>query len=147
MKSRKLNGTICVSRPQRGDGRAEIRIELTDATSRVHFLEVSVDPAALMEAITGLGYQPCVFELRGIENVGKTAENTTGKVFVPKCEWKDRESVARSAIDAHELTAQGWFGYVSDACNHHKLTRHEDGGDWYTVNFHRFIETPNTPTE
>lgn len=128
-----LTGEFRISRPY-GDGCDYISVEITDKSSGIQFLHTRVKYADFALALTGSGAE-CEYELRGAENVGKTKEVKHEEVFVPKSDFGKRRTAAMAAVKA--LESDGWIGRVSNALNHHRQVRNEEGGTVYDVTYTR----------
>lgn len=132
-----LKGQISIFHP-RGTDCDYIQIEVVDALSRTHFLQVRLSCEDFAKAITGQNLLPCRFELRA-QHVGMIVEHKVVKVFVPDGDFSDREIIARRAVLVHEK--DGWSGRVDDALNHHKLAGGRvEGGAFYNVIFSRYVK-------
>ncbi len=119
-----------------------MRIRIEDDNSRIHFLEARLSIEDFTLALTGRGYIDCVFELRGVEHVGKILETKQEHVFVEDGDFGQRENRVRVAIAPFEI--KGWTGHDRDAMNHHRQNNMipcPEGieGLWYAVTFHRHV--------
>lgn len=77
-----LAGTICISRPSRGDNKDVIELILKDDASRVQFLKVRMDPADFAMALTGLAFRPVELEVQCLDKVGLFKEMEPGVAIV-----------------------------------------------------------------
>ena len=132
-----MKGRITLTRPY-GDGADYIEIQIEDSSSGILFLSAQIGYADFAKLLTGLGYMPCEFQLRGIENVGKTTERKTLDVYVPLGDHASRQQRAEAAVA--EFEKNGWTGRISNAMNQHKRVSGDDEGAWYKVTFLRYID-------
>ena len=117
--SETLKGRINIARTSSNrDNPVPIRIEITDETSRVRFLDVRLSLEALALALTGMGEVECVFELHGVDKVGMVAESKT-EVIKHDAPWGDakKKLSLKKAIEALEV--DGWHARTGDAENHY----------------------------
>lgn len=143
----KLKGSICITRPSYSDGRKCMSITCEDESTGIRFLEVEVPYDEFVMALTSSN-GAMKYELRGWMHLGKTKEIKREKVWVPDVGWslEAREKAARKAVAAAET--DGWRGHVSDAMNsHRRVPSSDDGGEWYSVSFHRYVEKLNEAAE
>jgi len=61
----------------------KISITVRDDTSFIQFLELTMQPADLANALTGLGHVACAGEVRGLEYVGKSCIREKRQVEYP----------------------------------------------------------------
>lgn len=132
-----MKGNITLTRPY-GDDADYIEIQIEDSSSGIHFLSARIGYADFAKLLTGQGYMPCEFELRGIENVGKVTEIKTESVYVPRGDYTSRQQRAETAVA--EFEENGWTGRVSNAMNQHNRISGNAEGEWYTVSYYRFVE-------
>ena len=143
-----MKGNITLSRPT-GTGVDYIEIEIEDNSSGIRFLSARIGYADFAKMLTGLGFIPCEFELRGLDNIGKTVERKTENVYIPlrthPLVMSDpaRRERAEAAIAKYEI--DGWTGRVSNALNHHRRISGDVEGEWYKVAFFRFVEAGDEP--
>ena len=126
------SGRITISRPAASWGEKYIEIKLDDDASGCRLVSVRLSLDCFAEAVTGLGYVPCVFDYYDECPVGKVRQNKTELLPKPKHSQKDREATAK-ILAPFEI--QGWRGEASDLFNHHRYI-----GEKVAVNFSRFIE-------
>jgi hypothetical protein len=124
-----------------------IRLEIIDATSRVHFLEVRVDPEQFARAAFGhRGEVDCTFELRRPDLIGTQHENKTELVPWSDIVTRDTITKFKGGRDDEELSPEvrdwlkpfevdGWRAYVKDVFNYH---RYKDKRG-VQVSFHRHV--------
>lgn len=130
-----MKGKITISRYTGGERGTGINIKVVDELSGTEFISVEITAETLGNALTGMGFQPCEFELRA-EQVGKKHEHKTEvlPIRLGYYKQKDAEAVAKKALKPYEK--DGWTGDWRDLCNHHRWT----GADKTTVTFHRFVQ-------
>ena len=111
-----------------------ISIQVVDSKSHTTFLQVAMSLEALGNAITGMSFQPCKFELYGT-NVGKTHEHKT--VFVP-CDTRNikTDDAKQKVLAPYEV--DGWQGRLSDLGNMHRYNTTPTTG--FTVTFERYVD-------
>lgn len=73
----------------RGDG--YINITLTDESSGIQFVDISMSYAAFGELVTGGSYMLVDAELRGLENVGKKFVHERRSIYCPLTSTYPRE--------------------------------------------------------
>lgn len=101
-----LPGKINIIRPMNShDDR--IRIELIDENSHIHFLELKMTLADFTKAVTGQGYIPIEFDVRGLENVGLVKEMMPLEFpLPPETNYSNEKEVAKEL--AHKHCNQGY---------------------------------------
>lgn len=135
-----MKGHISISYVRSSEEDDFMRISIDDQSSGITFLDVDLSMLNYAKVTAGLGYIPCEFTLRHADNIGKKLETKTEIVFVPKCDYHDREAVAADAVDDFDHKGEeGWVGRVSDAMNHHRLVRTSPEGGYYKVTYQRFV--------
>lgn len=142
---RKLKCRLHVGRLSGGGTPDEMRIEVSDELSNVHFLEIRLPPGDLMCAITARSVV-CEMTVRALHLVGTKSEVKEEEVkFDP---WSVRSGKERKGMEDSDPSAStvealspyevdGWRGRVSDLFNGHR--RSERKG-FVKVSFHRFID-------
>lgn len=119
-----------------------ICIEVEDTASSISFLKVQINLLNFAKAITGLSNVPITFDLRGIENIGKSLEVKTERVFITSKESYDAtDEEIRLGIQKYE--GGGWIGRDSDARNHHNWAGTGHGGYYVRINYHRYVDKEN----
>ena len=118
-----------------------IEILIEDRKSGTQFTEIEMSLEAFTLAITGMTGQPCTFELRGIEHIGKSRQ--WKKCLVPYIPTHDGASLSgrmekRRILAPYEV--EGWRGNDSDLGNYHKRNSENE----YTVTFQRFVDGGNS---
>lgn len=121
-----MKGNITISRPRPAD---YIQIEFGDELSGRRFLRAKVKLADFAEALTGLGYVDCEFELTPDE-VGKVRETKTERIQADGYSLTDEQKIA--ILAPYEV--DGWRAQRSDLGNHHKGSQ-----GVYSVAFVRFV--------
>lgn len=129
----KLQGKITISRYTGGKKGTGITIKVEDELSHCEFVSIELTAEVLGNALTGLGWQPCEFDLHA-ERVGKRLEHKTEVLPIRINAYNNREKLAKEALKPYEK--DGWVGDWNDLCNHHRWV----GGDKTTVTFRRFVE-------
>ena len=132
-----MQGKITISRPV-GHNIEVITIDIEDESSGVSFLSVLVGYADFAKALTGQGYIPCEFEIRGLELIGKRRETKTEHVFVLDGSYETRDKRACNAVEQYEK--DDWKGCREDTLNFHRRKETESDGAWYAVTFTRHVE-------
>jgi hypothetical protein len=136
----KLAGAITISRPSGGETRY-IRIALEDRLSSIEFLEIEIPLEAFAEAVTGLAYTDCVFELRGLDKVGKRREHKHEMVPLPKSYGLTDEEID-AALAPFEV--DGWKGSHYDAKNSRNYVH---GSGKSRIGFVRYVDQTNQESE
>lgn len=85
-----MKGKITISRPTFSDEKEAICISLTDSSSGVEFVELEMTLSDFTKAITGQGFIPIDFDVRGLEFVGLTKETEKARITVKKIELIDK---------------------------------------------------------
>lgn len=112
-----MKGRININRMSGGGTPDEMRIEVIDASSRIHFLVAKCTPEAMMLALTGRGDVEIEFELVGAELIGSEQENKTEEV--PFDCYKGRNDSARKRAALKPFEVDGWKARVEDLDNGH----------------------------
>lgn len=128
-------GSLTISRP-RGADADYIELSITDEKSGTQFLSARIGLSDFAEALMGLGYVPCKFDLRA-DRVGLRYEHK--EEFVPFTDngyyahgSKEREEIAAAALAPFEI--DGWKGRADDFFNHHRR-----GSGGVRVTFTRYV--------
>lgn len=96
-----LEGKINIIRPMNSDNDG-IRIELIDENSHIHFLELKMTLADFTKAVTGQGYIPMEFTVRGLENVGLVKEQLPLTFpLPPDTNFSSEKEVAKELAHKH----------------------------------------------
>lgn len=130
-----------------GSGPDVMRLEITDKSSNVQFVEIRMTPGDLMLAMTGRMID-CQMDLRGLHLVGMLSE--TKRELVPVDKFELRRAADRAGLDDAERSpsvdavlapfeVDGWKGYVSDLFNGHCYVSDKELGDCQKVTFHRHV--------
>lgn len=139
-------GHLVISRLSGGGTEHEMRLEISDDTSGVHFIEIRMSPRDFMLALTGC-MMACQMELRGLDLVGLKREHKTEAVpFDPGFEKlhadrkgldsNERSPLTDAALKPFEV--DGWMGDPSCLTNGHCRTKAKEPS--YEVRFHRYVE-------
>ena len=91
MHKSNLKGSITITRSSRD----VICIRLEDDNSRIGFLELEMQPEDFAMALTGLGYQPIEFTVRGLENIGKFKVSERRTITCPGKDLYDRSKLEK----------------------------------------------------
>lgn len=127
-------GSITISRVSSTHGDPYIQVSIQDETSRHQFIELTMSMEAFAMALTGMGAQPLMFDLRGVDYVGKRREFKNELVpRPPSTERACQNDVAVIVLAPFEK--DGWVGRADDLWNHHKAV-----GDKQRVLFTRYVE-------
>lgn len=127
-----MNGKISITRFQ-GD-ESGIAIEVQDCLSRIQVIRIKLTPEQFGNAVSGLSYQDCDFNLGSVELVGMKIEHKTE--LVPFSGYHATLESKKAAAKPFEI--DGWKARLDDIGNSHK--RVYDKG--YNVTFFRHV--PNT---
>lgn len=102
-----IKGELTISRPQCSDGSQYISIKVKDIDAGIEFLNIKIPYAEFTQCLTGLAYQDCEFDIRGVENIGKKLETDTISFEVFRSYYKrdDEELIYL----AEEATPPGWI--------------------------------------
>ena len=102
-----MNGKLTISRwTSNVEPYSGIRIEVTDQLSGITFMCADIKQADFADALTGLSFVPCGFELRFVENVGKRVETKDVKIEVTKHPSNYSDEEALKIIAEYEV--DGW---------------------------------------
>lgn len=125
----KLKGHIEISRYMQSE---TISIQITDESSRIRFLEMTLTCADLGKILTGLGCSGDI-ELNGLDRLGWKHE---GKTEIVVCDrpYGDKKKLALAIKAMQKFEVDGWVGRKSDLENGHCY-----GPTGITVVFHRFV--------
>lgn len=141
-----MNGHISILRVNSSHEGNFIEIQVTDRSSGVRFLEVRMSLSDFAMAITQAGHQPCEFEVRGLEVLGKVRETKREVVpyeYSPDGRGPQAEAMARAAIAQFE--EDGWKGEVRDYFNSNNSVTLPDGSNGRRVTFIRYIDSEGGP--
>ena len=129
-----MKGSLTISRVTGGREPEEIRIRITDESSRVQFVEMKMTPENFARCITGLGYVEGDFEVRDLHLVGSIGEN---KEELVRCEppYGNEKKMAKARAAMRKMEVDGWRGCESDLRNHHRCS--DDG---VMVMFYRNVD-------
>jgi hypothetical protein len=113
-------------------------IELYDGEARITFLEITLTPEQLSQALSRLAHTKCEIELNGLEKVGKKQEHKD-LVFPfeeDAHDWKDRVSAARQEAEKH--VEPGWIvdGYFG---SRDSFFRAKDGKQYAKTTQRRWV--------
>lgn len=135
MKSILLPGKLTISRVHSSKTGDCVRVGVTDTASGCQFLELSVNMAEFAQALTGLGYVDCQFEVNTV-NVGKVSEHKVVMIDVSAHKWVksfERDAVAAELLKPYEV--DGWKGRADDCFNHHNIKNGKAA-----VGFFRYVD-------
>jgi hypothetical protein len=130
----KLQGKLTITRRQPAEEYV-MHMDFMDEASRIHFLQVSINPHDLMLALTSFADQPCEFELGGAERVGKVHENRN--VFIANLEYdyRDKAGFLQSLAEAlRPFEVDGWKADLPREHNHY-----DDTEKGYKVAMRRYV--------
>ena len=134
-----MEGTLTISRVHNSKTGEFMAIRVTDSVSGVQLLDLAVSMEAFALAVTGMGSQPCTYEVRGIEFLGKHRETKKVRVGFRFKDGASRQETARAKRDILSgYEVDGWHGRDADLGNPHC------GGtaDGYLVTFTRYVDVP-----
>lgn len=145
MSGRKLKARLHIGRMSGDHSNDEMRIEVADELSGVHFLELRLSPHDMMCAITARSVE-CDMEVRGLHLVGSKSEYKVKQVKFKG--YRSDLADERKGLDDHEhspttrkilapFEKDGWRGSVSDLFNGHRRSACEG---FQKVGFHRFVD-------
>lgn len=110
--------SISISRNSTG----KIGMRVVDESSRIEFLDVSIELEAFAEIITGLSFVKCDAEFRGMQYVGKTKVTEKRSAICP-IDTYDKEILSKWLLKKKQedgwiidtyLGSQGSVGYNQD---------------------------------
>lgn len=118
-------------------------IELTDESSGVRFLEITLTPEQLSSALSRLSMTDCEFNTRGLEYIGKKHEHKMFEFKIPENvlvldKSKDKSGYAtRLKRYADTLLTDGWEaeGYFGSQNSFFK----KDGDNWARCTIRRYV--------
>jgi hypothetical protein len=123
----------------RGDG--FIKLEVQDAVSGCHVLELNIDFATFGKLVTGASYLSAQGEIGNLDMLGCTQESKTVEVVYNHTCAKAAEKAAKdAACKPHEV--DGWRLYRGDLGNYHKRAK---GENTWNVGAHRFVRPDGSP--
>lgn len=136
----KLPASLTISRPQGGPDDGMVKIAIYDSVSNCQVCELTIEPAAFCDMLTGSARQPCEATWRP-QGIGKKTELKS--VHVPRIERRgteSREETGRRAIAPFEV--DGWTARYGDYGNMHRFSHKGSGGtgEGYSVTFTRLVE-------
>ena len=126
-----MKGKLTISRYHQ-DG-APMTIEVTDDLSGARFIEVSIEPAALMDAMTGRSMIPCEFVLTS-KLVGKKRE-VKDEIVACGHPFGDKELLEAARKEVAKYEVDGWEARQGDIENSHNYVKRG-----IRVVFTRFVE-------
>lgn len=136
--SKKLQGKLTISRPSNGSGRRYITIRIHDELSGTEVIDLEIGLEEFAEAVTGMGYVPCEFELQA-EFAGKKREIKRVLVECGESWLEAKRTPARQAEYVAQKFApyevDGWIGSQYDYFNFHNKN-----GDFMNVSFTRYVD-------
>lgn len=131
-------GHITISRVVSNQEEDFISIEIEDSISGIPFAKIEMDTKSFGFAITGRSYMDCLFELRGIHNIGLTRE--TKHIEIPvkerKSQYKDEELL--KIFSEYEI--DGWKGSLYDIKNNNNWKRSSDDSYNVLICFSRYVK-------
>lgn len=101
-----MDGNITISRVYCNMEDDYIEIRIRDDLSCEEFVTAKLSLATFATAITGLARAECKIELHGLDRVGKKHEWRSLEFPMPKCDYKDRKSVA--IVASQDYIPEGW---------------------------------------
>jgi hypothetical protein len=119
-----------------------MRLELRDGASHIKFIEIRMDLAALMVALTGLCEQSCTFNLQFPDLVGMRHEVDSILAPIPETSVYGDEFVAmmREQVDAilreRSLTVTGWRASDYDL----RRNQHRISNGHMSIPIHRYVK-------
>lgn len=138
----KREALLDIGFPSGGPREDEIaRLHLTDAKSGVSFLEIDINITEFARGVfRSLYHRPCLYELRALQNIGKTLE--IKDEVVPEIKgnytWDRRAEKERAAVAPFEV--DGWMARSGDYDNGHRMVRAKGSNETaYKVQFYRFV--------
>lgn len=103
-----MDGKITISKTTDNRNNKQIRITIEDDASSINFVEGRMSLENFMEALTGLGFVDIDFEVRGLENIGKTREHKTVEIALGDNVGYGEERYTIAIQKAKELEVDGW---------------------------------------
>ena len=110
-----LPGKININRTSSNQEDDYISISIVDESSHVQFVDVKMSLLAFANAITGMGFNSCDFELRCPELVGMKRERK--EELLPRPKFQDTIEDLQKILNPFEV--DGWIGSLYDMTNHH----------------------------
>lgn len=142
MNHKNLKGSLSIGRVRSNVDDGYVSLTLHDESSGTEFVTVRISPESFAEALLGLSFVECQFDLRA-ERVGKIYEHKEEIVSFDggyAAPGLPRENAAAPVLAPFEV--DGWKGRVDDLFNSHRRTK-----DGYRVTFTRYIDPPRAVEE
>lgn len=121
-------------------GQDSTTINIYDRDAGIEFLEVTLTPEQLSQALSRLSHTPCTVQVRGIDKIGKKQEMKPLEFpFAVKGNWMDRSDLA--AKESQKYADDGWVsdGYFGSQGSFFK----KDGQEWARTTQRRWVEIKN----
>jgi hypothetical protein len=135
-----LKGMVTICRRSCSGEDATIALEITDDTSGGRLVDLVMSPEAFGNAVTGLGAQPCKYNLGRVELAGKIRE--AKEEFVPEAVKHCKLSREEYALEnCKPFMVDGWTPRGSHFGNSHYYQR-VGGQGGYRVIFFRYVDAP-----
>lgn len=122
------------------EGGKLLRLILEDAASEIEFLDIKITSEDFIMALTTRPDRDCVFELRGLEYVGKRREWKKETVTVPG-KYGDPITHEMKIEAIRPFCVDGWLCQSLDLIGNHHYSK---GDRAYEVVFVRFVESEAT---
>lgn len=132
-----IEGRISILVSQKG-----ATIEINDDSANVNFLEIKLSPEQFMACLGRLSNVKCQLEVKGLDKVGKTHENSTFEFKLPdwyvKLPYKDKaENYKQLSLVAQNQLSDGWIAENYFGSQNSFFTK--DGEEWARVTIRRWI--------
>jgi hypothetical protein len=131
----RINGHITISRPNYGDGRKAISIQIEDNASHAHFLVIEMTLEDFALALTGVGHIPMTAEVRALEVIGKRRITEPRTIECPLDTYKTEELREWLKQNAQE---DGWI--VNTYLGSQSSVKHHDNGCTLNYSVTRYEE-------
>lgn len=115
-------GRVTISRYSSSMGEDGVHIEFTDEKSRVRFATMDLTLENFAKVVTGMGEVKAELETRGLDLVGKTAENKE-EVIKVEPHFGDPEKFSKLRKAVEELEVDGWRHRSGDMTNSHNYKK------------------------
>ena len=134
--SKKLKGKLTISRVGSNVNEGYVKFELSDEKSGVMVIEGEIGLREFAECVTGRGYVPCEFTLRGADRIGMRLETKVEWIRVHQYIVKDTKEQAGYC---RALEKDRWQASISDLENGNNYNK--VGDHWECkVNMYRYVE-------
>lgn len=114
-----MHGKISVSRFQSNkEPRHGIDITIIDDASGACMIRATLTPEQWGNAVSGVGYTDCMFELGAVDIVGMIREVSERKIKLEKSPYLYTDEEAKELLSHYET--DGWVAHLDDFKNGHR---------------------------